>query len=317
MRINIDSIDPYWSVAQSSAFVANEPQQWRVHSRFKHAINLMDETGQLYTFLAKGYPNGPATLLLDIPNFEGLPVSLNAGEIVTYHAGYFHAGGITFVMSDNTRLWHSAVPVFPQMDDLFDNARTLLGATLEAHEQRKSALILSNTDNKVSEPDPILSHIAGKLAQGLTEITQAIATHDAQGISAAAQSLIGLGLGLTPSGDDQLVGLLLMLHCQRKRYQQAIALISEVIATSTEKTHEISWWMLHHASRGHFNEWMIAYPQALILSSDAESVGKAQAAQREALTNILSIGSQSGSDMVRGIASGLVLMSAFEADAVS
>jgi len=113
----------------------------------------------------------------------------------------------------------------------------------------------------------------------------------------SVQSLIGLGYGLTPSGDDFLVGYLAGLWCTAganpSRMQFLMALGSELSQVS-QHTNEISCTYLRSAAKGHVSEALAKLAQQLNQANDMSSV-------RAATQAALQVGHTSGSDGVLGL----------------
>ena len=116
-------------------------------------------------------------------------------------------------------------------------------------------------------------------------------------------SLVGLGPGLTPSGDDALVGLLAVLQ----RLAPAGApwlgqLLRPAVARRLDRTGDISAHYLRLAVAGHVGERLVAICDALA----AGTVDDAQAAAAAVVAG----GATSGADALLGILSGVRLVAA-------
>lgn len=117
----------------------------------------------------------------------------------------------------------------------------------------------------------------------------------------AVMGLIGLGPGLTPSGDDVIAGLILALHAAARR-ETANQLAAFVRAIPPDATSKLSRWLLEAAIAGHPSEAMHAMIVAL-LSGDT-------AALPAALAGLEAIGHTSGTDMLAGALLGLTAIAA-------
>ena len=106
----------------------------------------------------------------------------------------------------------------------------------------------------------------------------------------AVQGLIGLGPGLTPSGDDFLVGALALLDCVGERDAHA-ALARAIIAALPGSTSPLSACFLRAAAAAHVGETL----HRAVSSVMAGDVGAA-------IEAIEHIGHSSGWDMMAGIA---------------
>ena len=109
----------------------------------------------------------------------------------------------------------------------------------------------------------------------------------------AIVGLIGLGPGLTPSGDDFLVGVLAVLDALAERKAHA-ALAGAIAASPCGLTSPLSECLLRAAAAGHVGEKLHCAVSALLSGAP----GRAVAAIRN-------IGHSSGWDMLAGAAAAL------------
>ncbi|WP_423188493.1 DUF2877 domain-containing protein [Alkalibacterium sp. f15] len=103
------------------------------------------------------------------------------------------------------------------------------------------------------------------------------------------KKLIGLGVGLTPSGDDFIVGVLATLYSYDTSRQFINGIKSQISKESIlGKTTRVSTHMLTFALDGYFNEAL------LNLFSEKKQIDRS-------LKQLKSIGSTSGTDMLSGV----------------
>jgi hypothetical protein len=114
-------------------------------------------------------------------------------------------------------------------------------------------------------------------------------------------ALVGLGAGLTPSGDDFLGGLMFGANALRSAYPNArffdLAVPSE---TYRSRTHPISWALLDDHTKGH----AIA-PLHLIVNGILE--GASMAVIRPAVQKLVRVGHSTGWDMLADLFAGLLM----------
>ena len=123
---------------------------------------------------------------------------------------------------------------------------------------------------------------------------------------AAAESLaalLGLGGGLTPSGDDALVGALAALDWGRDRFAEAAELRRRLAAALPEPlaahTGTLSAQLLRAAVDGLYAEPLLDLLAAMAgPAADAPAVGRTAAA-------LLAVGHRSGADTLRGVSAAL------------
>jgi hypothetical protein len=142
--------------------------------------------------------------------------------------------------------------------------------------------------------------ISRRIGQALGEIMMAMRNHRVHDLSALTH-IIGLGSGLTPSGDDFLVGFLAGLWCgvqdSAKRLQW-VTQLGQAIAHLSCRTNDISHTYLQHAAHGQVSSRLQGLARAISsAASPGEIVPLAELAMRTGYT--------SGMDAVTGLLFGL------------
>lgn len=134
---------------------------------------------------------------------------------------------------------------------------------------------------------PFLAVAAPRIA----DLGEALAADDRGAAGVAARGLIGLGIGLTPSGDDLIVGVLAGLRAMD--HPAGPALAAEIAAATPGRTGPVSEVVLRQATRGAFAE-----PLHDLLVAIA---GQRPASLVRAMARVLSCGSTSGADTLVGL----------------
>lgn len=141
------------------------------------------------------------------------------------------------------------------------------------------------------------------LAEGVSEVADALAGLDAVEAVAAARGLVGLGPGLTPAGDDVLAGLLAaVLALSRALDGSNITPLVESTRTAgaaiadhaRHATTAVSAALLDHAARGE-----VATPAADLLHALA-----GRGSLTATLDRLLAVGATSGRDLAVGLLAG-------------
>lgn len=132
--------------------------------------------------------------------------------------------------------------------------------------------------------------LARRATQGLQHLRQALVPRTAPDFATAATTLLGLGHGLTPSGDDVLSGAALMLHALGAT-ETATALAEAIRRHMRTLTSPLSCALLDAACDGEPNAAVFQAIEALIQGAATEDVIAAMAA----------IGHTSGLDILAGI----------------
>lgn len=156
------------------------------------------------------------------------------------------------------------------------------------------------TDELCGHPSTLLQKMALPL---LRLLMRASWQHDRGGIERAVQGLAGLGPGLTPSGDDVLVGfaaVMFLLSEQLSADSVSRCYIAEMIADiACPRTTLLSGSFLVCAARGEVSESLHHVLLGLRLPLE-ESETVVKAAER-----VLDFGATSGSDTLVGVLAGL------------
>lgn len=252
-----------------------EAFSYRLHSRFSHAINWMNVEGEMITFLSAGLPNGPNTLIVDVNCFDDW--HLDESDVLTKSSQGLSLSNtnMNVIISNDIQLWRTDLPSLSHVNH---------DAILAIHQ----FLSLNNGDLQEIE-----KKIYDQLDSNHQALCQAIDAKNYAQVIQCTQKNIGLGLGLTPSGDDRLVGFLLGCFIQAPRNMDLLAALQAAIAMSQDRTNDISYAMLKHASAGHFNEWLVDLAN-VIACDDINALDGA-------IEKVFSIGSRSGGDMLKGL----------------
>lgn len=123
-------------------------------------------------------------------------------------------------------------------------------------------------------------------------------------VAQIGRDLIGLGPGLTPSGDDFMGGLLFSLHWLKRIFPEDFFWdeqpILDLIDWSLSRTHPISHVILRDLSSGHGPEPLYDILNGLLLGGDPDKVFLN-------IDQLCGIGHSSGWDMLAGLLTGMLL----------
>jgi hypothetical protein len=259
----------------------------RVHSVFTRVVNLeCSRTGTLYTVACAGTDNAPTTLVVDAPSFDGLaPV---VGAPVTCTGRTLRSGPAFAVSLDGARRWSPALPEWPA-----DGMPARWLRDVVAHRGPTGGLgIVGGTDDA-------RDGLACALGRVTAALERALARGDAAEARVLGARLVGLGPGLTPSGDDYLVGLATVCNVPGSPVAQLRPLVAGLVADGTQRTNAISHAAMAHAAEGRVRE-SIGELLAAMARRD-------RPATEERARQVLSIGASSGADILTGVLAGLEL----------
>lgn len=232
----------------------------RVHSAFARAVNLLWHDGRLVALHGPGSLRAPFAVALEAwPPEAAVP-----GQPVERRGSAIAFGGIAVDLDAAETRDLRVRPAGSGPDAL---CRALAG---------------------VSAPPtaPGLSSAAAEEAQG--RLLDGVRAGDAARLLEGARGLVGLGEGLTPAGDDCLVGVLAALHAFAPALAQAPALRAGIAEAATGTT-LLAREFLRCGLDGRFAEVLVR-----LCSGPAR---EAAAAAQE----LFAVGGTSGADTFRGL----------------
>jgi hypothetical protein len=145
------------------------------------------------------------------------------------------------------------------------------------------------------------SAAARKLDASAEDLAAATRRCDDLAAANAAAALVGLGPGLTPSGDDFLVGFLAGLWSmagKRTEHLRFLASLGKAVVRLSRRTNNISRTYLFHAARGQVSSRLAALAGAICRGERPQGLlATAEAAMQ--------IGHTSGMEAVSGLLTGL------------
>ncbi len=239
----------------------------RVHSVFASAVNLLAED-RLITLVSRGRLLAPDTIELDLADFTCLELEPGARF------------GTSRVDLSGVQTW--TAPAAPA------GVRT---RSLSLLDQRLTEL---RAAQRRQPADPFEAAADARLQNAIQRLDLALISQDSHELCLAVRGLVGLGVGLTPSGDDVLAGLLV---CAAERLPGLVAKIGDHWAGLRAGTTVVSAAMIDHALRGRGAEPL----HELIVLADRPDEGEFIAA----VDAVAAIGHHSGTDLLTGALLGL------------
>jgi hypothetical protein len=244
----------------------------RVHSIGAHLATRLG--------MAASLPGRPHSVFTHAINFTA-----RDGTLVTLHG----PGPLTAPFAVALHAWDDALAVGDLALDLDGAARVDL--TVRPAGDRSAVATLEEALAR-SDGRPLaagLGSARGREARAAMGV--AIQRREAGALLDAARALIGLGEGLTPAGDDYLVGSLAVLHRLAAGWPVVGAPAGEVlIAHACRSTPSVSAAFLCHAVAGRFSQ-----PLRDLLMADTA------AAARPPAVALASMGATSGADTLTGM----------------
>jgi len=275
-----------------AVFIASITQaQFRgvVHSVFDKAVNLQCAvSNDLYTLMADGMDDGPNTLVVEVPGFQGTGVVV--GDAAVAVDGALSIRGKVTVALTHAAEWRMAPPVRTCGSDALRVRLTAARAHIERYGSQ-GGMILAPAGSDIARVT------SGMLQRAGDQLLEALKHRDLETALAHAGQLIGLGPGLTPSGDDFLVGLMAALSAAGPLAPPYRDFCASVVLMSKTHTNAISHAAIKMAAQGKVRD--------SVARLTSELLGKHQGQFRPALDDVLRIGSSSGTDIAWGLVCGL------------
>ncbi|WP_313638243.1 DUF2877 domain-containing protein [Paenibacillus sp.] len=261
-----------------------------VHSTFNRTLNIQClDSGDLYTIACKGIDNAPNTLIIDLDRFEEADIVVN--DIVSSDHSILTIANKMSITMDGAMEWNCVLPIYPAETDVLEMNVSTMKQYINLHGNNSRIERAFKSDNPFDD----------EMSKMLNERTQLLVLElQNKRMSTAithATSLIGLGPGLTPAGDDFLVGLFTVFNIENNRYFSHKSFCEEVVLHAKALTNDISYMALAKAAIGQVRESISELMEALFRGSEEELL--------LALGRVLAIGSTSGTDIALGIVAGL------------
>lgn len=292
-RLQVRSIDAvFLRVLQQGAFDA------RVHSVFDRVVNLEAAGGELFTLAARGSDNAPHTAIVDIAGFGATGIAV--GDPITGVAQDIHVGSRVVVQWAAAPTWQARLPEYAGADACLRVQLRAARSYLALHGARGGMAGQGGAQGTFAD------EVSAALEQRSNLLLAALARKRFADACRHANSMLGLGPGLTPSGDDFLVGLFAVLNVAGSPCHGWLGGGTQVLLHAGQATNAISLAALTTAARGLVRESIAALIDSLMHGTPATLV--------EPLQRVLAMGATSGADMVAGILAGLELNLRVEAN---
>lgn len=220
----------------------NGASEYKVHSVYRNTINIM--CGQhLIALQGANTPLSPISLQIELAGDNLTMPNLREGQWLNNHIFDLQEA---VIFDTKLQSLNKPLPV-----DILFSALQLSQAN--SFDYPLVDIVLNiQSDNNFSDLDLIFSFIDKKLRT-------ALAKHRAGSYLQAAKSLasiIGAGIGLTPSGDDFLCGVLAGFTLMKKTHSAFCTALCTEIKNNLHRTNDISAAFLRAAIDGHFSQYI-------------------------------------------------------------
>ena len=270
-----------------------------VHSVFRSAVNLSPaKESNLLTLVTSSEADLPQGIRVDTPeDFSFESGALRAGEPAACRDELLRFGPLTIGLR-GARRWKCDLPSL-QADLTDPSVATACQSVWDALNARQVQLNAEIIAEDLFRSDETIR--AGAAMRGLLDATR----RTDPAAPASVRPLIGLGSGLTPSGDDLLVGYLAGLWCavrNSRERTQFVTGLGETVIRLSHLTNAISRTYLTHAARGQVSSRLADLAEAICRGENSDRL-------LTAAESAMQVGHTSGMDAVTGLLIGLVVWS--------
>lgn len=275
-----------------------------VQGVFHRALNCVDERNGLLTIATSVYGNGPFGVSVETADgFSFIDVGVKIGQQVQIDRNAIRIPLAPLEISlKHAVIWHCSPPVkiqsYQAIFDIGNNLQIAHKTAVNSQLESGLAPLLNHLDGILSgdllenQKLPLLCRFSVKHLVG---ISRGIQHSDSKMLNKAVLPLIGLGCGLTPSGDDILMGVIgaLSLFSDWQDIRRLCDGLSDVIASSVHgRTTFVSASYLEYAKKGFQSEALGDFLSSIVNGSGHKVF--------ESSKRLLMFGHTSGHEIVLG-----------------
>lgn len=279
-----------------------------IHSIFRHACNVSLESEAVITLVSSEKGNLSQGIRLGTPPTFTFLEQLRVGQPFACRGGVLRFSGSALSVDLRTAsLWHIDLKELRVDLRQRDTAQAWAVAWLELEKHRRGngisamiAAIPAPRQNPVTSP--WINALVERAVQIVSALIEATCTFQVDGAITAIRPLIGLGPGLTPSGDDFIVGYLAGLWSTAGSDSSRLRFMSSLgawLSQAAASTNAISRTYIKSAVYGNVSEPIANLAQLVGQAKSMDSV-------REAARTALQVGNTSGTDGVLGLLLGSI-----------
>jgi hypothetical protein len=269
-----------WGVASVGYRIPSRAFDGRVHAVFTRAC-YVEQGESLLTVAVAGAGPGPMTLVLDADAAADLRGTFRRGDPVRCRGGLMRTRGTTLDLR-RAEIWRTP-PARPAL------AADTMGARIDVARERLAQA--RRTRQSVLEREA---------AVALGALVHACRDLDAAGAASPVARLVGWGEGLTPAGDDCLVGVCAALAALANGIAPRRAFVVRLQAmldAGRARTTPIAAQCLALAASGDFGGDVLRVVDAVRAEPD-------ESAAHRTIDAVLGVGATSGADLVTGVLAG-------------
>lgn len=272
-----------------------------IHSVFRTAVNLRPANKDLLlTLVVASEADLPQGIRLDSPDDFSFEQLSTGRDVQCRDNTMLFENSVLEVDINQSKRWQCDLPTL--CTDLTNaavaEAWQYVWRSLNESQVRQGAEIV---DRDLLRSDGIAqSTLSHRMGEAIRTLIESARNYQMDDLTALTQ-LIGLGTGLTPCGDDFLVGYLAGLWCTVRdiiERRQFVSKLGQAVIHLSGRTNDISRTYLHHATYGQVSSRVDTLARAI---SKPERLGHLLVIAESAMES----GHTSGMDAVTGLLLGL------------
>jgi len=274
----------------------DQTQAARVLNAFGNSVNLINSTDMILSIVKSHLERGPFTIMINsLPSFErdsNEPLAnISAHSKVNITKGRLNIGSLNVDYS-NAELWNPR-PNWKNVIDTYLDAHLALLRSLLVQQGSAESLVVMIDGAYAHEYQRQIALVWPVLRDGLSR-------QNIDQLRIGAISIMGLGPGLTPAGDDFLLGVVLSLWASFPSGAK-MPLADVIISSAATRTTNLSAAWLKAAARGEASESWHSLIRAL---NHPEKAPVLRASHK-----IIRSGHTSGADALTGFILGMKALS--------
>jgi hypothetical protein len=268
-----------------------------VYSVYDKVINFYDDRGELCCLAAEEIDDAPDTLRVALGSTLFTQFRIEPGFEVDMTETELCVGKGLAVDVMKAKWWQASLPSFPAQGQFFVLEQNLLLFRKLVKEQG----IAGGMREFWTDDAPYSSLFSRELNRRSKKMLALLWRQSFSSALAAAATLIGLGGGLTPSGDDFLSGFITVIAMPNGPFgKEYVEFVRQLILLAETRTGDISRALLRKAAVGRVRSHVVTLLRAL-------TAGKNEQEIMAAVQAVLNMGSMSGTDLAVGLAVALEL----------
>ncbi len=204
-----------------------------VHSVYRSTINIM-VNDHLLALQTKHSPFSPISLITNLNHDEFNEVNIEEGQTITFDI----SSSVVINLAPEEKIPHKfRHELYKKFSHIIQESDTQgFDSIFQIAPNVERDLVLTVAETKIHTADTLFHK------KNYQEAAHIIS------------ELVGLGIGLTPSGDDFLCGILAGYHIQGLENSPEALCLKEAIRANLSRTNEISRAFLTCALEGHFSQ---------------------------------------------------------------